>query len=129
MLRKNITSGSKFEAEIAYSRAVVCGDMAFVSGTTGFDYATMTISESLPEQTAKTLDNIESALISAGFAFNNIVKVSYILPEPDSFQTCWPVLRARFGDIRPAATMISARLMDPRMKIEIEVVAVKTSRG
>jgi enamine deaminase RidA (YjgF/YER057c/UK114 family) len=129
MLRKNITSGSKFEAEIAYSRAVVCGDMAFVSGTTGFDYATMTISESLPEQTAKALDNIESALISAGFAFNNIVKVSYILPEPDSFQACWPVLRARFGDIRPAATMISARLMDPRMKIEIEVVAVKTSRG
>jgi enamine deaminase RidA (YjgF/YER057c/UK114 family) len=129
MLRKNITSGSKFEAEIAYSRAVVCGDMAFVSGTTGFDYATMNISESLPEQTAKALDNIESALISAGFAFNNIVKVSYILPEPDSFQACWPVLRARFGDIRPAATMISARLMDPRMKIEIEVVAVKTSRG
>jgi enamine deaminase RidA (YjgF/YER057c/UK114 family) len=129
MLRKNITSGSKFEAEIAYSRAVVCGDMAFVSGTTGFDYATMTISESLPEQTAKALDNLESALISAGFAFNNIVKVSYILPEPDSFQACWPVLRARFGDIRPAATMISARLMDPRMKIEIEVVAVKTSRG
>jgi enamine deaminase RidA (YjgF/YER057c/UK114 family) len=129
MLRKNITSGSKFEAEIAYSRAVVCGDMAFVSGTTGFDYATMTISESLPEQTAKALDNIESALISAGFAFNNIVKVGYILPEPDSFQACWPVLRARFGDIRPAATMISARLMDPRMKIEIEVVAVKTSRG
>ncbi len=129
MLRKNITSGSKFEAEIAYSRAVVCGDMAFVSGTTGFDYATMTISESLPEQTAKALDNIESALISAGFAFQDIVKVTYILPEPESFQACWPVLRARFGDIRPAATMISARLMDPRMKIEIEVVAMKSSRG
>ncbi len=129
MLRKNFTSGSKFEAEIAYSRAVVCGDMAFVSGTTGFDYATMTISESLPEQTAKALDNIESALISAGFAFYDIVKVAYILPEPESFQACWPVLRARFGDIRPAATMISARLMDPRMKIEIEVVAVKSSRG
>ncbi len=129
MLRKNITSGSKFEAEIAYSRAVVCGDMAFVSGTTGFDYATMTISGSLPEQTAKALDNIESALISAGFAFHDIVKVTYILPEPESFQACWPVLRARFGDVRPAATMISARLMDPRMKIEIEVVAMKSSRG
>ncbi len=129
MLRKNITSGSSFEAEIAYSRAVVCGDMAFVSGTTGFDYATMNISESLPEQTAKALDNIESALNSAGFAFQDIVKVSYILPEPESFQACWPVLRTRFGDIRPAATMISARLMDPRMKIEIEVVAVKPSRG
>ena len=129
MQRKNITSGSEFEAEIAYSRAVVCGDMAFVSGTTGFDYATMTISESLPEQTAKALDNIESALISSGFAFHDIVKVTYILPEPESFQACWPVLRARFGDIRPAATMISARLMDPRMKIEIEVVAVKSSRG
>jgi enamine deaminase RidA (YjgF/YER057c/UK114 family) len=129
MLRKNITSGSKFEAEIAYSRAVVCGDMAFVSGTTGFDYATMTISESLPEQTAKALENIESALISAGFAFQDIVKVTYILPKPESFQACWPVLRARFGDVRPAATMISARLMDPRMKIEIEVVAMKSSRG
>ena len=129
MQRKNITSGSEFEAEIAYSRAVVCGDMAFVSGTTGFDYATMTISESLPEQTAKALDNIESALISSGFAFHDIVKVTYILPEPESFEACWPVLRARFGDIRPAATMISARLMDPRMKIEIEVVAVKSSRG
>lgn len=129
MLRKNITGGSKFEAEIAYSRAVVCGDMAFVSGTTGFDYATMTISESLPEQTAKALDNIERALISAGFAFHDIVKVSYILPDPESFRACWPILRARFGDIRPAATMISARLMDPRMKIEIEVVAVRTSRG
>lgn len=127
MLRKNITSGSKFEAEIAYSRAVVCGDMAFVSGTTGFDYATMTITESLPEQTAKALDNIESALISAGFAFHDIIKVTYVLPEPESFQACWPVLRARFGDIRPAATMISARLMDPRMKIEIEIVAVRTS--
>ncbi len=127
MLRKNITSGSKFEAEIAYSRAVVCGDMAFVSGITGFDYATMTISESLPEQTAKALDNIESALISAGFAFHAIIKVTYVLPEPESFQACWPVLRARFGDIRPAATMISARLMDPRMKIEIEIVAVRTS--
>ena len=129
MQRKNITSGSKFEAEIAYSRAVVCGDMAFVSGTTGFDYAAMTISESLPEQTAKALDNIESALTSAGFAFHDIVKVSYILPEPESFQACWPVLRARFVDIRPAATMISTRLMDPRMKTEIEVVAVKSSRG
>ena len=129
MLRKNITSGSKFEAEIAYSRAVVCGDMAFVSGTTGFDYATMTISESLPEQAAKALDNIETALTSAGFAFHDIVKVSYILPEPESFQACWPVLRARFGDVRPAATMISARLMVPRMKIEIEVVAMKSSRG
>jgi len=129
MQRKNITSGSKFEAEIAYSRAVVCGDMAFVAGTTGFDYAAMTISESLPEQTAKALDNIESALTSAGFAFHDIVKVSYILPEPESFQACWPVLRARFVDIRPAATMISTRLMDPRMKTEIEVVAVKSSRG
>jgi enamine deaminase RidA (YjgF/YER057c/UK114 family) len=129
MQRKNITSGSKFEAEIAYSRAVVCGDMAFVSGTTGFDYAAMTISESLSEQTAKALDNIESALTSAGFVFHDIVKVTYVLPEPESFQACWPVLRARFGDIRPAATMISARLMDPLMKIEIEVVAVKSSRG
>jgi enamine deaminase RidA (YjgF/YER057c/UK114 family) len=125
MDRRNVSSGSEFEQQIAYSRAVVCGDMAFVSGTTGFDYATMTISDSAEAQARQALDNIEAALASAGFTFADIVKVTYILPEPVDFESCWPVLREKFGQVRPAATMISARLMDRRMKIEIEAVAVR----
>lgn len=90
MARRLISSGSSFEREIGYSRAVVCGDCVFVAGTTGFDYSTMTISEDFP--------------------------------------ATWPALRAAFGDIRPAATMIEAGLADPRMKIEIEVDAVISAR-
>jgi len=127
MDRKNISSGSEFERQIGYSRAVVCGDMAFVSGTTGFDYVTMAIADSAESQARQALDNIEAALTSAGFNFADIVKVTYILPEPGDFESCWPVLREKFVQIRPAATMISARLMDRRMKIEIEVVAVRSS--
>ena len=129
MDRKNISSGSEFEHQIAYSRAVVCGDMAFVSGTTGFDYATMAISDSAEAQARQALDNVEAALMSAGYSFADVVKVTYILPEPDDFQSCWPVLREKFDQIRPAATMISARLMDQRMKIEIEAVAVRKARS
>lgn len=129
MDRKNISSGSEFEQQIAYSRAVVCGDMAFVSGTTGFDYATMAISDSAEAQARQALDNVEAALMSAGFSFADVVKVTYILPEPDDFQSCWPVLREKFGQIRPAATMISARLMDERMKIEVEAVAIRKPRS
>ena len=128
MDRKNISSGSEFERQIGYSRAVVCGDMAFVSGTTGFDYATMTIADSAEAQARQALDNVEAAVTSAGFTLADIVKVTYILPEPGDFESCWPVLRERFGQIRPAATMISARLMDRRMKIEVEAVAVRNAR-
>ena len=124
MDRTLISSGSSFEAQIGYSRAVVVGDWVFVSGTTGFDYATMTISDNLVEQTGQCLRNIESALHQAGARMADVVRVTYVLPEAGEFEKCWPVLRQYFGAIRPAAMMISAGLADPRMKIEIEVTAL-----
>ena len=123
MSRKLISSGSKFEQEIGYSRAVVDGRWVFVSGTTGFDYATMKISDNLLEQTEQCLKNIQSALTQAGAEFADVVRVTYIVPDAARFPDCWPILRKYFGTIRPAATMISAGLSDPRMQIEIEVTA------
>jgi enamine deaminase RidA (YjgF/YER057c/UK114 family) len=125
MTRTLISSGSTFEAEIGYSRAVVQGDWIFVSGTTGFDYARMSISEDLQEQTEQCLKNIESALRQAGSGMHDVVRVTYVLPNGEDFPQCWPVLRKYFGQVRPAAMMISAGLADPRMKIEIEVTALK----
>lgn len=121
--RRLIGSGSTFEEEIGYSRAVVDGDWIFISGTTGFDYSTMTIPEGLVEQTEQCFKNIEQALADAGATLADVVRVMYIVPQGDTFPQCWPVLRRYFGDIRPAATMISAGLADPRMKIEIQVTA------
>ncbi len=123
MARRLISSGSTFEQEIAYSRAVVDGEWVFVSGTTGFDYRSMTISDDLAEQTEQCLKNIEAALHSAGASLRDVVRVTYILPKASEFPECWPILRKYFGEIRPAATMISAGLVDPRMRIEIEVTA------
>lgn len=123
MARRLISSGSTFEQEIAYSRAVVDGEWVFVSGTTGFDYRSMTISGDLAEQTEQCLKNIEAALHSAGASLRDVVRVTYILPKAAEFPECWPILRRYFGEIRPAATMISAGLVDPRMRIEIEVTA------
>jgi enamine deaminase RidA (YjgF/YER057c/UK114 family) len=128
MNRKLISSGSTFEAEIGYSRAVVQGDWIFVSGTTGFDYATRTISEELERQTEQCLKNIEAALVQAGSGLADVVRVTYVLPEGGYFPKCWPVLRKYFGEVRPAAMMIAAGLADPRMKIEIEVTALRQPR-
>ncbi len=125
MARKLISSGSTFEAEIGYSRAVVAGDWVFVSGTTGFDYSTMTISDDLVEQTEQALSNIQAALRQAGADLRDVVRVTYVLPNGSEFERCWPVLRKHFGEVRPAAMMISAGLADPRMKIEIEVTAYR----
>jgi enamine deaminase RidA (YjgF/YER057c/UK114 family) len=125
MTRRLISSGSTFEAEIGYSRAVVDGDWVFVSGTTGFDYSTMTIAEGVVAQTEQCLKNIAAALAEAGAAFDDIVRVTYVLPDASEFEQCWPTLREYFGAIRPAAMMISAGLSDPRMRIEIEVTAKK----
>jgi enamine deaminase RidA (YjgF/YER057c/UK114 family) len=125
--RRLISSGSTFEEQIGYSRAVVAGDWVFVSGTTGFDYASMSIAQSLLEQTEQCLRNIEAALQAAGASLRDVVRVTYVLPEGNRFEECWPVLRRYFGEIRPAAMMISAGLADPRMKIEIEVTALKRS--
>lgn len=128
MSRILISSGSTFEAEIGYSRAVVDGDWIFVSGTTGFDYSTMTISDSLIEQTEQCLRNISAALAQAGSSLSDVVRVTYVLPNGSDFPQCWSVLRRYFGEIRPAAMMISAGLSDPRMKIEIEVTARKQAQ-
>lgn len=127
MTRRLISSGSIFEEQIGYSRAVVDGDWVFVSGTTGFDYTTMSISDNLLEQTEQCLKNIESALRQAGSSLKDVVRVTYVLPSGADFEQCWPVLRKYFGEVRPAAMMISAGLSDPRMKIEIEVTARKRS--
>jgi enamine deaminase RidA (YjgF/YER057c/UK114 family) len=125
MKRQLISSDSTFEAQIGYSRAVVAGDWVFVSGTTGFDYATMTISDDVVVQAEQCLKNIASALQQAGSGMQDVVRVTYVLPNGADFEACWPVLRKYFGEVRPAAMMISAGLADPRMKIEIEVTAIK----
>ena len=125
MTRRLISSRSTFESEIGYSRAVVDDEWVFVSGTTGFDYATMTVADGLEEQTEQCMRNIEAALGQAGATFADVVRVTYVLPDASAFPTCWPVLRKYFGAVRPAAMMISAGLADPRMKIEIEVTARK----
>ncbi len=122
-MRRLISSGSSFEAEIGYSRAVVDGDWVFVSGTTGFDYATMTIPEDVAAQAEQALRNIDAALREAGASIADVVRVNYVLPRAADFPACWPVLRRWFGEVRPAATMIEAGLLDPRMRIEIEVTA------
>lgn len=123
MTRRLISSGSAFEAQIGYSRAVVDGDWVFVSGTTGFDYATMTIAPGVVEQAEQCLANIAAALGEAGCRLDDVVRVRYMLPRAEDFEPCWPVLRRAFGDVRPAATMIVCGLSDPRMRIEIEATA------
>jgi enamine deaminase RidA (YjgF/YER057c/UK114 family) len=123
-MRRLISSGSSFERDIGYSRAVVVDDWVFVSGTTGFDYATMTIAGDVVAQAEQALRNIEAALREAGATFGDVVRVHYILPDAADFPRCWPALRAAFGDVRPASTMIQAGLADPRMKIEIDVTAL-----
>jgi len=123
MQRRFISSGSKFEQTIGYSRAVVDGDYVFVSGTTGYDYQTMSIADSVTEQAAQCLKNIESALLEAGSSLDQVVRVHYIFPDKADFEPCWPVFQHYLGKARPAATMFVAGLMDDAMKLEIEVTA------
>jgi enamine deaminase RidA (YjgF/YER057c/UK114 family) len=125
MTRKIISSGSTFEAEVGYSRAVQHGNWLFVSGTTGFDYATMAISGDVVVQAEQCFKNIEAAMTKAGFSLKDVVRVHYILPKASDFEATWPVLKKYLGDVRPAATMFEAGLADPRMKIEVEVTALK----
>ncbi|MDM0047155.1 RidA family protein [Variovorax dokdonensis] len=124
MNRRLISSGSTFEAQIGYSRAVVVDEWVFVSGTTGFDYSAMTIVDDVAGQAEQALANIDGALREAGASMQDVVRVTYMLPDASEFEQCWPVLQRWFGQIRPAATMICAGLADPRMKIEIEVTAL-----
>lgn len=123
MGRRLISSGSTFEEEVGYSRAVVDGDWVFVSGTTGYDYTAMTLSDDVAEQCEQTLQNIEAALAEAGCTMSDVVRVHYILPSRDDFPACWPALKRAFGDVRPAATMFVADLLNEDLKIEIEVTA------
>ena len=125
MKKQLISSGSTFETQIGYSQAVVQGDWIFVSGTTGFDYDNMTISDTIEEQAEQCFKNIIAALTKAEAEISDVVRVLYIVPNADEFKDCWPIVRKYFGDIRPAATMIAAGLADSRMKIEIEVTALK----
>ena len=124
--RQLISSGSPYEASIGYSRAVVHGDWIFVSGTTGFNYETMTIVDDVVGQAEQCLKNIEAALKQAGARMADVVKVTYVLPDASEFEACWPVLQRYFGDVRPAAMVMSAGLLDARMRIEVEVTAIKS---
>ena len=123
MNRKLISSGSEFESKIGYSRAVVDGDYVFVSGTTGFDYESMSISENPAEQADQCFKNIEKALLEAGSSLDQVVRVHYIFPEKSDFEPCWPIFKKYFKKACPAATMFVAGLLDERMKLEIEVTA------
>jgi enamine deaminase RidA (YjgF/YER057c/UK114 family) len=122
-MRRLIASGSLWESAVGFSRAVVDGEWIFVSGTTGFDHRTMTISEDVVEQAAQCLRNIQHALAEAGGSFADVVRVRYILPRAEDFEPCWPLLRECFSAAKPAATMFVAGLVDARIKIEIEVTA------
>ena len=124
-MRQRISSGSTFEQQIGYSRAVRADPWVFVSGTTGFDYATMQIADDVQAQAEQCLRNIDTALREAGATLADVVRVRYLLPDAADFPPCWPVLQRWFGEIRPAATMQVCGLADPRMRIEIEVTALK----
>jgi enamine deaminase RidA (YjgF/YER057c/UK114 family) len=129
MARRLISSGSKFESDIGYSRAVVDGDWVFVSGTTGFNYATMTIEDDVVAQCDQTLKNIAAALAQAGASFADVVRVHYLVTRAEDFEKCWPVVGEAFGAIRPAIVVMVVGLTDPRMKIEIEVTALRRRSG
>jgi enamine deaminase RidA (YjgF/YER057c/UK114 family) len=122
-MRRLISSGSAFEAAAGYSRAVVDGAWVFVAGTTGFDYTHMTIADNAADQARQALRNIEAALAEAGAALADIVRVRYYLPDPADWPEIVPILGEVFGAIRPAATALICGLVDPRIKIEIEVTA------
>jgi len=118
-----IGSGSAYEPKAAYCRAVVAGGWILVSGTVGNNHQTMQVPDRVQDQCALALDHIRAALAKAGASFSDVVRVTYVLPDRDDFEPCWPLLREVFGNNPPAAMMIQAGLIDPAMKIEIEVTA------
>jgi len=123
MTRRLISSGSSWEEQIGYSRAVIDDDYVHVSGTTGFDYETMGLSGRVVEQAEQAIANIVAALEQAGCSLADVVRVRYMFPDRDDFEPCWPVLQQAFREARPAATMVTCGLIDPRVRIEIEVTA------
>jgi len=120
---QHISSGSPFEAKIGYSRAVVDGDMVYVSGTTGYDYARMVMPDDVAEQTRNAIATIEKALQEAGSSLRDVVRVRYYLTDMAHYDAVVDVVGAVFADIRPAATMVVCGLTAPEMKIEIEATA------
>ncbi|WP_196260207.1 RidA family protein [Pelagibacterium limicola] len=120
---RRISSGSPFEARIGYSRAVVDRDMVYVSGTTGYDYATMTMPQEAAAQARNAFATIEKALVEAGASLRDVVRVVYYLVDMEDYDALVGVAGYVFGDIRPAATMIVCGLTTPEMKLEIEVTA------
>jgi enamine deaminase RidA (YjgF/YER057c/UK114 family) len=126
-VRFTVSQGSTFEANIGYSRAVVDGDWVFVSGTTGFDYSTMAIADDVESQCDQALRNIADALDRAGSSPDQVVRVTYLIPDISDFEPCWPQLQAFFGTAAPAATAMVVGLLDPRIRIEIEVTARRRS--
>jgi len=127
MPRRLISSGSSFEKSIGYSRAVVDGDWVLVSGTTGFDYSTMTIEDDVVAQCEQAFRNIEAALKQAKATFADVVRVHYLMTSAADFERCWPAMGKVFGEVRPSCTAMVVGLVDPRMKIEIEVTALRKS--
>jgi enamine deaminase RidA (YjgF/YER057c/UK114 family) len=123
--RRLISSGSPFEREAGYSRAVVQGDWCFVAGTTGYDYATMTMPDEVGAQAENALSTIAAALGEAGFSPADIVRVTYVVTDPSFAPAVFAVTGRRFGEIRPAATMLVAGLIRPEMKVEIEATAFR----
>ena len=120
-----ISTGSPFEEEFAYSRAVVKGDWCFVAGTTGYDYATMAIPDAALDQARACFATIARTLAEAGFAMADVVRVQYTITDPAWRAEIAPALREAFGTVRPAATMVIAGLNEPAMKVEIEVTAFR----
>jgi enamine deaminase RidA (YjgF/YER057c/UK114 family) len=125
MTRQLISTGSPFEKTAGYSRAVSDGDFCWVAGTTGYDYATMTMPEGVEDQTRNAMETIAKALAEAGFSLSDVVRANYYITDRAYVDTVFPVLGSYFGEIRPAATMIVCQLNKPEMKIEIEVTARK----
>jgi enamine deaminase RidA (YjgF/YER057c/UK114 family) len=128
MTRRLISSGSPFERTAGYSRAVVEGEWVFVAGTTGFDYAAMSISSDLAEQVHQCFRNISAALKQAGAGLADVVRANYIVPRAKDWAEIAPILGQYFSEVRPASTAIVAGLVDSRMRIEIEVTARRRAR-
>jgi enamine deaminase RidA (YjgF/YER057c/UK114 family) len=123
--KRLISTGSPFEQKMGYSRAVVQGDWCFMAGVTGYDYSTMELPEGIAAQAENCFRTVEGVLKDAGFAMSDIVRVTHYVTSERLVDDLIPVLGAHLGEIRPAATMVIAKLMKPEMLYEIEVTAFK----
>lgn len=128
-MRRSIFSGAPWEALVGYSRAVVSGEFVFVSGTVGRDPVTGAMPEAVADQCVNALAIIGAALDEAGAGFADVVRMTCYVADRADFEPCWPALRATFGANPPASTVLVAGLLDPSMKIEIEVTAHRPGRG